>query len=402
MTKVLLGATIALALVHEWLAWRAGARGGITAALRRLVLVAVILAAAFGGDRAAISARADALRRRSPEAAPVGFDRDGDALLTKRLAAQAPIHPFPARGSADAIEAWRRAVVDRLRTRVGFEDARVGDVQSAVVSSEVVDNVRRTLLTFTSSDGTRIPAYVHEPVAGARRGAVLVVPGHGDGARSTAGLVPDDYQHGAALVLARHGFVTLTPELRGFGMLSPAGVPMHRAVALAALESGTSYKAVVVKDLARALTVLQRWPGVDAERVGVAGTSLGGELAVLLGVLDERVRVVASQSYGGSVGPTLVADAASDHAEQTPHGCHTMPGVNELVWQEDWFRLLAPRAVLVSRGRRNTPREAEAFVQAVRPAYEAAGHAERFVFAVEEGGHEFYAAPVVRFLEAML
>ncbi len=133
---------------------------------------------------------------------------------------------------------------------------------------------------------------------------MLVVPGHGDGARSTAGVVPDDYQHAAALALARHGFVTLTPELRGFGMLAPKGVPTHRAVAAGALESGTSYKAVVVKDLARALTVLQRWPGVDASRVGVAGASLGGELAVLLGVLDERVKVVASQSYGGAIGPT--------------------------------------------------------------------------------------------------
>ncbi len=185
-------------------------------------------------------------------------------------------------------------------------------------------------------------------------------------------------------------------------MLTPDGVPTHRAVAFSALESGTSYKAVVIKDLARALTVLEGWPSVDPGRLGVAGASLGGELAVLLGVLDPRVRVVASQSYGGATGPTGGPREGDDGSKQTPHGCHTMPGVNAIVWQEDWFRLLAPRPVLVSRGKRNTPREADAFVKAVRPAFDVAGAADRFAFGVEDGGHEFFVAPVVRFLEAWL
>ena len=403
MTRVLLAATVLLAVLHELLAIRAGSGGGVATVLRRAVLAGLVAAAAFGGDFASVRDRAGALLvRRAAVVSPVPFDVKGDPLLAKHLAEQTPARPFPAGAGKEEVDAWRPDVVEQLRALTDFAAARADDVQHTVVSSEVVDGVRRTLVTFTAADGTRIPAYVHEPLEGARRAGVLVVPGHGDVARSTAGVLPGDYQHVAALALARQGFVTLTPELRGAGMLAPKGVPTHRAVAAGALESGTSYKAVVVKDLARALTLLQRWPGVDGSRVGVAGASLGGELAVLHAVLDERVKVVASQSCGGAIGPTRGADDGNDASEQTPHCCHTISGVNAIVWHVDWFGLLAPRPVLVTRGRSSTPRESEAFVAVVRPLFAAQEAADRFVFAVEEGGHELYVAPVLWFFEAIL
>ncbi len=398
MTKALLATSILLLLAHELLALRAGQRGGLLVALRRFVLLGLVGASAFGGDAVSIRERLRLLRVVAPGPPPIPFDSTGDALLARRLAAQTPARPFPAGATRAEVDAWRVHVVGQLRALTKYDAASTGDVAVKVESSEEVGAVRRTLLTFAAADGTRIPAYVHEPRGGPPRGAVLVVPGHGAGARSTAGIAPPDYQHAAALALAHHGFVTLTPELRGFGMLSPRGAPSHRAVAVAALEAGSSYKAVVVKDLGRALTVLASWRGVDPGHLGVAGASLGGELAVLLGVLDERVRVVVSQSYGGSVGATGVAEASTDEATQTPHGCHTMPGVNQLVWQEDWFRLVAPRPLLVTRGRRNTPRESEAFAAAVRPAFAAASVPDRFSFAVENGGHEFFVEPVAEFL----
>jgi dienelactone hydrolase len=402
MTTALLVVAVLLVLAHEFLASR---RPGGRASwwLRPAVLVLLLVAVAAFAARAQLPARVEALvepwLKRTPP--PVAFDSLGDPLFTGALAAQTPERPFPSGGSREAVEEWQRHVIDRLRERTELSPASDGAVPVDVVSTEQVGDVQRTLLTFETWDGSRIPAYVHEPVEGRGGAAVLVVPGHGDGIRGTAGLV-DDYQHAAALELARQGYITLTPELRGFGLLSPNGVGSHRAVAAAALEAGSFYKAIVVRDLVVALTVLQRWNGVDPDRLGVTGASLGGELAVFLGVLDERVRVVVSHSYAGSIGPTSISEQVTDEARQTPHGCHTIPGVNRLLWKEDWFRLLAPRPVLFVRGSRNVSPRVEEFAAAVGEAFAPFGASDRIQFLVEEGGHEFFVAPTVRFLDRWL
>jgi hypothetical protein len=246
-----------------------------------------------------------------------------------------------------------------------------------------------------------IPAYVHQPLGRGNGAAVLVVPGHGSGIRATAGLI-DDYQHAAAREIAKQGYVTLTPELRGFGMLTPDGVATHRLVAAAALEAGSFYKAPVVRDLAFAMTVLQHWQGVDDGKLAVAGASLGGEVAVMFAVLDARVRVIIAQSYGGRSGPMMVDETGDDEAGQTPHGCHSIPGVNRLLLQEDWFRALAPRPVLVVRGNGNVSDRTEPFMRAVSQTYGVFGVPNQFQFSVQPGGHEFFVTPAVEFLSKWL
>ena len=273
-------------------------------------------------------------------------------------------------------------------------------VPTEVLSTESVGPIRRTLIRYTSWDGTRIPAYVLDP-GGTSTAAVLVVPGHGVGIGATAGFV-EDYQHQAALALARRGYLVLTPEIRGFGMLAPDGRPAHRLVSAAALVAGTSYKALVVRDLHRALTVLQHWQGADRNRLAVVGTSLGGELSVLLATLDPRVKVTVSNSYGGTSGPVVEDADANDESDQTPHGCHTMPGINRILLQEDWVRLVAPRPVLIVRGRRNQPSPSNTYEAVVREAYRASDTADRFQFRVEDGDHEFYLEATARFLEQWL
>lgn len=398
MTWLLLVVVVVLVLAHEVLAARP--RRGWPRLARLLVFAAVLVAVGAFATRAALGRRAAALVASLQEApAPaVAFDPQGDPLLRAQLAGQTPARPYPTGGTAADVEAWRAHVVETLQERIGYLPAAARAASFEVVGTEDVGEVRRTLIRFTSWDGTRVPAYVHEPRGGGSRSGLVVVPGHGAGIQGTAGIV-DDYQHGAALALARAGHVTLTPELRGFGLLTPDGVARHRAVAAAAIEAGTFYKAVVVKDLAVAVTVLAQWPRVDPGRLGATGASLGGELAVLLGVLDSRVAAVASHSYGGAVGPETVEEGATDEARQTPHGCHTVPGVNELLWQEDWFRLLAPRPLLLVRGTGNTPRTTPRLVTAVRETYAAVGAPSAFTFVAADGEHEFFVAPATTFFE---
>ena len=388
----------ALAL-HELVAWRAGTRYSKRAALRQVLLL-VLLAAAVGlGSRPPLINRLAALTASPPR--PLGFDPGGDPALRLVLQEQRPERPFPDGGSRDEVSAWQQHVIDAIRARAEISGDPPQHVPVTILESTEIGAVRRSFVRFTSDDGTSIPAYVHEPIEGGTFGGVLVVPGHGSGIRATAGLI-SDYQHGAALELAKHGYVTLTPELRGFGFLTADGASTHRAVAFAALEAGSFYKAAIVRDLRLALTVLQQWDRIDPSRLAVAGTSLGAEIAVLLGVVDSRPRVILSHSYGGASGPVRVAEWVTDETRQTPHGCHTIPGINRIVWHEDWFRLLAPRAVLVARGATDMTRSPDAFRRAVGDAFEAFGAGDRFEFSVHEGDHEFFITPAVDFLRRWL
>lgn len=370
------------------------------AALRYLCLALLLLAVTFAGP-AVLARVVSVLAPAEPAVTP--FVPRGDRFLAGALVAQRPVFPFPEVPSPGEISRWQTRVLDSLRTDVGIGVEMVPpSVPVRVLGSERVGDLTRTMVVFRTWDGAEIPAYVHGPsTAGGARPALLVIPGHGAGIVATSGRVAD-YQHATALELARAGYVTLTPELRGFGMLGGSTGPNHRAVALTAIEAGTSYKAVTVKDLGFALSALASWPGVDGNRLGVVGTSLGGELAVLLGAVDSRVRAVLSHSYGGLLGPATVDVEAIDEEEQTPHGCHTVPGSNRILLQEDWARLVAPKPLLVVRGDDNTPQQFGAFVLAVRRAYEGRGAVDRFAAVREPGGHEFYLEPSLRFLKQWL
>jgi dienelactone hydrolase len=394
---LLLFAAVAVVL-HAALMRRQGGIG--RAVVRWVLLAAALVATSVAGP--AIRARLSPWLDASPVAPAVAFDPSGDPLRSKALATQHPEHPFPSGGDAAAVASWQASVRQTLRDRQDLDldlDLGAAAMPPEVLSSDFVGPIRRTLVRFTSWDGTRIPAYVLDPGGSARKAGVLVVPGHGLGIAATAGFV-EEYEHQAALALAQRGYLVVTPEIRGFGMLAPSGRSTHRLVAATALAAGTSYKAVVAKDLHRALTVLEQWPGVDRDRLAVVGTSLGGELSVLLAGLDPRIKVAVANGYGGATGPIVEDDDSDDETGQTPHGCHTMPGINEILHGEDWARLVAPRPLLIVRGNREQSSRSGEYQRLVREAYPSA--ADAFGFEVGQGGHEFYVENTARFLARWL
>ena len=82
-----------------------------------------------------------------------------------------------------------------------------------------------------------------------------------------------------------------------------------------------------------AVTYIAERPGVDARRIGVLGVSLGGYLAVALGIEDRRMRAVIELSGGLPLGwedrvaqgmaPVLILHGAADTVVPVSeaHGC---------------------------------------------------------------------------------
>src|SRR6266511_3659778 len=215
------------------------------------------------------------------------FRVSGDPTLAKRVNALRPARAFVTLTSREQMLEWRRSIRHQIMHSFAPDQTlpRIHLMREVSVGARL----SRALVTFEAGDGTTIPAYLFRPEIAQRLPAVLVIPGHGRGIVETAGLVPS-YQHGAALALARAGFITLTPELRGFGHLGERLGTDHNRVAMRALQVGIFYRSILLHDLRRALTALLNQPEVDPECVAVTGCSLGGDLSVTLGALDTRVR----------------------------------------------------------------------------------------------------------------
>src|SRR5688500_9561115 len=156
------------------------------AAFRYLLLL--IALAAFARALPGIFDRLNNLvpSRRTPASAYVPAE---DLPLSHMLGGQHPQRPFPSGKSLADVEMWRKHVIEALRDQTGLVAELAHPVPWKILSSERIGGVRRSLVTFTSWDGTEIPAYVHDPDGGARKAAVLVLAGHGHGISATAGLL---------------------------------------------------------------------------------------------------------------------------------------------------------------------------------------------------------------------
>jgi dienelactone hydrolase len=127
-------------------------------------------------------------------------------------------------------------------------------------------------VAFRAADGVRLSAWYIPPRNGA---AVVLLPGAGS--TRTAVL-------GQAAVLARHGYGALLADTRGHGRSGG-----H------AMDFGWWGN----RDLAAAVSFLDRQPGVRAGQIAVLGESMGGEQALVAVGSDPRIRAVVAEGATG-------------------------------------------------------------------------------------------------------
>lgn len=327
-----------------------------------------------------------------------------DPGLLRMLEQGKSIFPRPDFSTRHLFEQWQTSLRNYLLKSI----FKIPDIQEAQIvkferhsQTEIGPSLTRTFVSFETFDGSYIPAYLFEPTHITQAPAVLVIPGHvkdrQSGLAQTSGLIAS-YQHGAALRLAEAGFVTLTFELRGFGELGRPRDTEHRLVAWNAILAGTFYKAVIVQDIKRAIDLLRALPPVNPERVGITGTSYGGELAVTYAALDERIKAASFHSYGGSLGR---ASGIIGTKKAQPHYDHVIPGSSTFLHKEDMIWLVALRALQGVRGDRDDFADPN-FTSAVRQGWRVFDTERQLELLTVPGGHEYFIDPAVRFFRSRL
>lgn len=411
MTISLLVLCLALLAAQAAIYMTLRGRSGRPAAIARVLLIVELavglhaIAGVYAQDRWDVIGRITRWTEEQPPLPTFPPLPGGDPALLGLATESADPIARPDFGSADGFERWQHALRDRVRGTL-LKNATIAPGQKStyheVAVETVGDGIRRHALTIRSFDGTTLPAYLFVPPSHGRTPAVLVLTGHvrkdsQSGLAQTAGLTPS-YQHAAALELAKRGFVTLTFELRGFGLLGPPALPHHNAVAHNAIIAGSSYKAVLYRDVEAAVEVLLSRSEVDGERLGIAGASLGGEMATLYAAMDQRIRAVAINSFVPSSGP--YPPATGWHGEEeNRHICHTVPGENQVLLQEDWLYLIAPRALLVVYGERERYGDRTVLGRAYVELGLTGRHA---IVEVPNRGHEFHLDQTSQFLRQQL
>lgn len=239
--------------------------------------------------------------------------------------------------------------------------------------------VRRRKIAYETEPGITVEAYLIEPLDDAkRRPGVVVLHSTVDYTiRQPAGLEgPPEKAFG--LKLARQGVTTLSPrnflwtaEKKGFGR--------ELAQAYLARRPGSKGMAKMLHDAQVAMDLLAALPGVDSQRLGTVGHSLGAKETLYLAAFDERVKVAVSSE--GGVGVTFSNWEAPWY-------------LGEVVRQPSFDRehhellaLAAPRAFLLVGGDSADGDPSWPFIEAALPVYRLYGEPAHLGLFNHKQGH---------------
>ena len=227
-----------------------------------------------------------------------------------------------------------------------------------------------THLTFRTTSGEPVRGICCRP-AGAPSAAVLVIHAHGN--RHDIGA--DELLHGRPALdgplgpaLAACGIAALCLDMPCFGARAGRS---ESAASKAALWQGRSLAGQMVGECHAALNWLAAQPWARADRIGVAGISMGATLGYWLAALDDRVTALVQQC--------CLADFAAliDTGAHDLHGPYlTVPGLLRIAPNGRIAGLVAPRAQFIGIGDRDPltpPGAVDIALAEVHSAYATAG-----------------------------
>jgi len=284
--------------------------------IKRVALLAVVLAAAYGQDRD--TAILDALERRARET----------------LAA---IHHAETGAEADSA---RPVLRQKLEHSLGFRQLPwPPDLEPRVVNTLRFPAYRIEKLVYQTLAGVQVPAHVYVPVnLSGRAPAVLFYNGHW----WVEGKAKRDFQ-AFCINMARLGFVVLSFDAFGQGERGVSDRDHRRTEAL--LE-GISQQGFAEYETQCALTYLLSRPDVDAERIGMTGASGGGFNTWMTAALDDRIKVAVPVVGTSEFYEQLSSSRAHDWYKAKEH-CHYVAGLLRYANNHELLAMAAPRPVMI-------------------------------------------------------
>jgi hypothetical protein len=211
--------------------------------------------------------------------------------------------------------------------------------------------------------------------------AVVCIHGHG-GNREIV-YDPKSVYTGFATDLAENEYVTISTD-----------VGQHEVY-----EEGRTLMGERLWDVLRCVDYLETLPQVDADRMGCAGLSLGGEMAMWLGAMDPRMLAVVSSGF-----LTTMEGIDNDSCCL----CWKFPGLTENFQFCDIYSMTAPRALMCQNGELERapggfPIDvAKPEMKKIQAAYAVFDAEDKAVLDIHPGGHQYVIPSARAFIDKAL
>jgi len=316
-----------------------------------------------------------ALAAPAAEEAPNAFLQ----FVKKRAAALRAMDRTPA-----TLAEWQaqRAMIRKklLRAWGGFPEEKC-ELKPRILGTEKRDGYRVERIIFQTMPGVWMTANAYVPNGPGRRPAVLCVHGHWRGAKQ------DPTVQARCIGLAKLGFFGLAVDAFGAGErgIGKALGEYHGEMVAATLwPVGLPLSGLQVYENMRAVDYLLTRKEVDGDRLGITGTSGGGNQTMYAGAWDERFKAVVPVCSVGNYQAYLGVACCM---------CEVVPGA--LRFTEEWgvLSLTAPRALMVINATQDgiqfSVAEAKKSLALTRPIYALHGKPKSVKHLPVESKHDY-------------
>lgn len=333
---------------------------------------------------------------------------------------------FNAESAAD-FQKWkddlRKAIAEKMGLSVIAELAETVSTVKSYPGVRELESVQekgylRKKVIMETLPRAYMPFYILIPdgsETGRKHAAMMAFHGHGANKDTVAGVITGNEvkmrlrktpQECYGREFVKRGYVVFCPDLPGFGErlepLAAEGIAFAPHAMQSPLDSSCKNLALTCQALGFSLTGLMLWDMqrlldyaetlefVDRKRIGCAGFSGGGQAAMWLAAMDDRINLAVISGYLHSYYESMF------HSHLCC--CNYFPGLWELADISDICSLIAPRPLYLENGSgdvENGPRGIAGPVEQaeqIRHAYTVFHAEENLKHAVLEGRHAWYGS----------
>ncbi len=333
--------------------------------------------------------------------------------IFNRFVSKEPAMRFTGDGPDD-FRAWKAHFKGKFLELIGDFPEPV-PLDPRIVDISHREGITRERVFIQTQDGLYLPLHLLIPDKRRDGQAIVCVHGHGGrrgkyGKEQVTGEVNGDptlqwnvwkldYDYG--LRFAREGYITITPDFRGFGERAES-LPFssHDDCAVNLMRYicyGENFLTYQIWDGIRAVDYLVSRPEVDPDRIGLTGLSYGGRMTQYIGAVDERMKVCVASGTMSTLRERKTVGRAC--------GSQTLPGLLTYGDATEVFGLIAPRPLMMQLGTNDATAPvffAPEIDRDLRRIYASAGDESRYSLDVYHAKHRYNFPTALKWFERWL